>query len=297
MGGIMIFAGTVFSAMFWYPSPYIGVLKFLIPTLLVLFFVGIKDDIIGTAPMKKLLAQIIVAFIMVFVAEYRITGLHGLFGVDQIPDWLSFALSMFTYIVVINAFNLIDGVDGLAGSVGLLAAVCLGVWFYFTRTYTLAVISFSLAGALFAFLRFNFQPAKIFMGDSGSLTIGLLLITLTIAMIEQDANFYRFEIMKNISKPILGMSILAYPLIDTLRIFAYRAYKGLPPFQADQNHIHHRLIKYGFSHAQTVLTIIAFNILIIALVFLLSNLNATALFIALFALVILTIILLFSFKK
>ena len=246
--------------------------------------------------MKKLLAQILVAFIMVFVAKIRITGMHGLFGVEQIPDWLSYALSMFTYIVAINAYNLIDGVDGLAGGVGFLAAFCLGLWFYFTGDYTFAVVSFSLAGALLAFLRFNFQPAQIFMGDSGSLTIGLLLIALTIAMIEQKTDYVGFAFMKDVSKPVLGMAVLAYPLIDTLRIFAYRAYKGLPPFQADQNHIHHRLIKMGLNHAQTVIAIILYNTLVISLVIIFRHLNPTVLFFALFSFIVLSVLLLFSFK-
>ncbi len=295
MGGIMIFAGTVFSMLFWYPSAEIGIVKHLLPALLILFFIGIKDDIIGTAAMKKLLAQIIVAFIMVFVAKIRITGMHGLFGVEQIPDWLSYALSLFTYIVAINAYNLIDGVDGLAGGVGLIASTCLGVWFFLTGNAALAVIAFALSGALLAFLRFNFQPAQIFMGDSGSLTIGLLLITLTIAMIEQDTSNIP-GIFSSVSKPLLGMAVLSYPLIDTLRIFAYRAYKGLPPFQADQNHIHHRLIKCGLNHAQTVLSIYLYQALLIGFVLFFHKIDATVLFFGLLGFIVLSIIALFSFN-
>ena len=102
--------------------------------------------------------------------------------------------------------------------------------------------------------------------------------------------------MKDVSKPVLGMAVLAYPLIDTLRIFAYRAYKGLPPFQADQNHIHHRLIKMGLNHAQTVIAIILYNTLVISLVIIFRHLNPTVLFFALFSFIVLSVLLLFSFK-
>ena len=172
-------------------------------------------------------------------------------------------LSVFTYIVVVNAFNLIDGVDGLAAGVGLIVASLFGAWFYCAGDLMYAVISFSLAGGLLGFLRFNFNPAKIFMGDSGSLTIGFIIGVLAIEMIEYDAGTELPPIINDISKPILGMSILVYPLIDTIRVFTLRAINGISPFTADRNHIHHRLIDLGLSHKQTVLVIYLFNLLVV----------------------------------
>ncbi len=263
MGGMMIFAGTLFSFLLWLPVNEMGVIKFLVPSLLIMFFVGMKDDIIGTAPVKKLAAHLIVAFIMVLMAEVKLTSLHGLFGIREIPEWASIMLSVFTYIVIINAFNLIDGVDGLAAGVGLIAATVFGFWFYYAGDWTYAILSFSLAGSLLGFLRFNFNPAKIFMGDSGSLTIGFLFAVLAIELVEYDAQSLPHSMVR-ISKPIFAMCILVYPLIDTIRVFTLRALKGVSPFTADRNHIHHRLIDLGLSHKQTVLIIYLFNLLIIA---------------------------------
>ncbi len=263
MGGMMIFAGTLFSFLLWLPINEMGVIKYLVPSLLIMFFVGMKDDIIGTAPVKKLAAHIVVAFIMVFMAEVKLTSLHGLFGVREIPEWAGIMLTVFTYIVVINAFNLIDGVDGLAAGVGLIASAVFGFWFYYAGDWTYAVLSFSLAGGLLGFLRFNFNPAKIFMGDSGSLTIGFLIAVMAIELVEYDPQLELPKIIDNISKPILSMSILVYPLIDTIRVFTLRAIKGVSPFTADRNHIHHRLIDLGLSHKQTVIIIYLFNLLII----------------------------------
>jgi UDP-N-acetylmuramyl pentapeptide phosphotransferase/UDP-N-acetylglucosamine-1-phosphate transferase len=171
-------------------------------------------------------------------------------------------LSVFTYIVIINAFNLIDGVDGLAGGVGLIASVAFGTWFFFAGDMVYSVLAFALAGGLLGFLRFNFHPAKIFMGDSGSLTVGFLMAVLAIEMVEYKSTDLP-ESVQNISKPILAMAVLVYPLIDTFRVFLLRAFKGISPFTADRNHIHHQLIDLGLNHKKTVLIIYLFNILVI----------------------------------
>lgn len=262
MGGMMIFAGTLFSFLLWFPNNEMGVVQYLVPSLLIMFFVGMKDDIIGTAPVKKLAAHLVVAFIMVLMADVRLTSLHGLFGIREIPEWASIMLSVFTYIVIINAFNLIDGVDGLAAGIGFIAATLFGLWFYYAGDMVYAVLAFALAGGLLGFLRFNFNPAKIFMGDSGSLTIGFLFAVLAIELIEYEAQNLP-KIIDDISKPILAMSIIVYPLIDTIRVFTLRAVKGVSPFTADRNHIHHRLIDLGLGHKQTVIIIYLFNLLII----------------------------------
>lgn len=264
MGGMMIFAGTLFSFLLWLPIEEIGVIKYLVPSLLIMFFVGMKDDIIGTVPVKKLAAHIAVAFIMVFMANVKLTSLHGLFGVKEIPEWAGIMLSIFTYIVIVNAFNLIDGVDGLASGVGLIASTAFGFWFYYAGDWTYAVLAFSLAGALLGFLRFNFNPAQIFMGDSGSLVVGFLFAVMAIELVEYNTQQELPNIIKDISKPILSMSILVYPLVDTIRVFTLRAIKGISPFTADRNHIHHRLMDLGLGHKQTAIIIYIFSLLIIA---------------------------------
>ena len=269
IGGIIIYAATLFSFSLWYniddlheyDQIYESVKEFkiLVATSLVLFFVGVKDDIIGTAPVKKLFANIIVGLILILMGDIRITGLHGVFGVEEIPQWGSVFLSLFTYIVVVNAMNLIDGIDGLAAGVGLIAASVFGTWFIFANEYTLASLSFSLAGALLGFLIFNFSPAKIFMGDSGSLIIGMFICVLSIKLIEYPVTRIN-DFWIHISNPILVIAALSYPLTDTLRIFVIRAIKGQSPFAADRNHLHHRLLDCGYSHTKTVIIIYVFSV-------------------------------------
>lgn len=284
MGGIMIFAGTLFSFMICYPSDDIGYIKFLIPSVLVMFFIGIKDDIIGTAAVKKLIGHLLVAFIMTLMAEIKITSLYGIFEIREIPEWASISLSIFTYVVVINAFNIIDGVDGLAGGVGCIASIAFGIWFLLVGSTVDAIIAFSLAGALLGFLRFNFYPANIFMGDSGSLTVGLIICVLAIRLIEFETANIPPE-MIHISKPIFAMAVLSYPLLDTFRIFVYRMIRGTSPFTADDNHIHHRLIKLGLNHAKTVMVIFLFNLALISYAVLIQGLNTSLVFIILAAIV------------
>lgn len=282
IGGIIIYAATLFSFSLWfniddlhdYSQIYESVKEFkiIIATSLVLFFVGVKDDIIGTAPVKKLFAHVVVGLILILMGDIRITGLHGVFFVERIPEWGSIFLSLFTYIVVVNAMNLIDGVDGLAAGVGFLATTFFGTWFVFANEYTLASLSFALSGALLGFLVFNFSPAKIFMGDSGSLIIGMFIYVLSTKLIEYPVN--RLDnFWVHISNSVFAIAALVYPLTDTLRVFVIRTVKGQSPFEADRNHIHHRLIDCGYSHAKTVIVIYIFSILTVGVSLLSYYLN------------------------
>ncbi len=210
IGGIMIFASTIFAYALWYPSKDILEFNYVIVATLTLFFVGIKDDIIGTAPIKKLMANILIAMCIVLMADIRIRSLHGIFNIFDIPLWASIFLSIFTIIVIINAFNLIDGVDGLAGSLGLLATLLFGTYFYAVGLTAYALFAFAMSASLVAFLYFNFNPAKIFMGDSGSLLLGLVNAILVLKFISVgDAATVAFPIASVVP---VGFAILMVPL-------------------------------------------------------------------------------------
>lgn len=306
IGGIIIYAATLFSFSLWfniddlhdYTEIYESVKEFkiLVATSLVLFFVGVKDDIIGTSPVKKLFANILVGLILVLMGDIRITGLHGVFGVEEIPHWGSVFLSLFTYIVVVNAMNLIDGVDGLAAGVGFIASTVFGTWFVFANEYTLASLSFSLSGALLGFLIFNFSPARIFMGDSGSLIIGMFICVLSIRLIEYPLSSLN-SFWVHVSKPIVVIAALCYPLTDTLRIFIIRAAKGQSPFAADRNHLHHRLLDCGYSHVKTVIIIYLFSVVTVGVSLLSYFLNPSLSLFAVVACCVLFILFVhFSYK-
>ncbi len=279
LGGIMIFAGTIISYCLWFPSQSswklgnnydpltaLGEFKYVLASMFILFFLGLKDDIIGVSPSKKLLIHVIVGFVLVYMADIRLTQFWGLFTVDVLPYSVSLGLSLFIYIVIVNAINLIDGVDGLAAGTGLIASAAFCYWFYRTGDTPLALLAAGLGGSLFGFLFFNWQPAKLFMGDSGSLIIGVVVYVLVMKMIEFPP--YRLSAaMSDVSKPVLAMSILSYPLIDTLRVFIIRMRQGRSPFSADKNHIHHRLLAIGLTHRQVCYVLYAYTLFIITLTF------------------------------
>ena len=303
IGGVILFAGTFFAFVLWFPSDSLldidvgdsnylknaltlqvtksalNDFKYILATVLVLFFVGVKDDIIGTSPIKRLAAHIIVALMIVLMADIRIQSMHGIFGIDEIPFWSSIFLSLFAIIVLINAFNFIDGIDGLAAGIGFIASFIFGVWFFLAHDIVMSLLSFSLAGSLLAFLFFNFSPASIFMGDSGSTTIGLLLAVLSIKAIETPGADVSNTIIAEIHRPIFVMAVLCYPLIDTLRIFVYRTIKGVSPFEADKNHIHHALLSTGMNHRMVSLTLYASTIFVVGVAFIFRNMSASAEFI------------------
>lgn len=307
IGGIVIFGSIIFSYALWFPEKYnhipdmLSNFKALIACLIILFFVGIKDDIIGTAPAKKLIAHFVVGFILVIMADIRIYEMQGIFGINEDLDlWQSYLLSFFVYIVIMNAINLIDGLDGLAAGIGLIAAIAFGVIFYYAGNIPLSLLAYVLAGSLFGFLIFNFSPARIFMGDSGSLLIGVILCVLAINAISQDySNSPEWLIV--INKPVLAMSILVYPLIDTIRVFSLRIIRGKSPLLADKNHIHHHLSKMGLSHISSVLILYFYTLLIIGLQFLFQLYfefeNPTLIFFLQLGCAIIIIANIFLFKK
>ncbi len=266
IGGIIIFASTIFSYSLWYPIFNVKDLKYLIASSILLFFVGIKDDIIGIAPVKKLISFFAISVILVLLAEIRITSMHGLFGIYSIPLSVQIILSIFTIVAIINAINLIDGIDGLASGIGLIISLFFGFWFFMQNELSMSCLSFALAGTLSAFLLFNFSPAKIFMGDSGSLTIGLIIAVLSIKCIEYNVRDINEESLVTLSRPVFVLALLSYPLYDSLRVILLRTLKGNSPFLADKNHIHHRLLSIGCTHATASIYLYASTIIIVLLV-------------------------------
>jgi UDP-N-acetylmuramyl pentapeptide phosphotransferase/UDP-N-acetylglucosamine-1-phosphate transferase len=207
----------------------------------------------------------IAAAILIHLGGIRIESMHGLFGYDQLPELISLALSYVSIIVIINAFNLIDGIDGLAGSLGFLTMSIFGVYFFMVDMSAYALFAFSMAGSLAAFLIFNYHPAKIFMGDSGSLLLGLvnaILVIKFIGVADSSSVAYPLE-----SAVAIGVAILMLPLADTLRVFSIRLLKGRSPFVPDRNHIHHLLLDRGLSHKYITICCVLLNTMFIAIAY------------------------------
>lgn len=262
LGGIGIFAGVVFSILMWTPFSYFSNLQFILCAMVVIFLIGVKDDLDPTSPIKKLIGQLFAAFILVFKANIKLTSLYGVFGVYELTPALSVFISVFAILVIINSMNLIDGINGLSSGIGLLFSLFFCYWFYSTGRTEIAIIAASLIGSLIAFLKFNVTPAKIFMGDTGSLMVGLIASILVISFIELQAK-YKYNSLYFPAAPALGVAILILPLFDTARVFTLRLLRGKSPFYPDKNHIHHLLLKSGLSHMQATAVLITFNLIFI----------------------------------
>ena len=238
-----------------------------------LFFLGLKDDLLVLSPRKKFLGQLLASFLFVTITDVRILGFSNILSVEVLPYWVSIGFTVFVFVLIINAYNLIDGIDGLAGSVALLASLVFGMLFYQASYIGSATLTFALAGALIAFLRLNFSKKnKIFMGDTGSLIVGFMLAVFAVSYISYSQG--QTALGAKDSSPIMAVAILFFPLMDTLRIFFIRiVVHKTSPFLADKNHIHHRLLSLGYSHKQTTVIIIILNALVIGFGFAIANLE------------------------
>lgn len=275
LGGVGIFAGFILALMLSFSLTGAPELQYYAAAGLVIFFLGLKDDILVIKPLRKLIGQLFAAGILVHMAGVRLDHMYGFLGIDALPESLGILLSYFTIVLIINACNLIDGIDGLAGLLGATVSLALGCYFLYCGQERLTVLSFSLTGSLVAFLLFNMHPAKIFMGDCGSMLIGLILSILVIRFINYAPTSTVLPIPPS---PVVGFSFLMIPLMDTLRVFAIRILQGRSPFSPDRNHVHHLLMRLNWTHRQIALRLALVNTLFVALGFAISEVDVTLLF-------------------
>jgi UDP-GlcNAc:undecaprenyl-phosphate GlcNAc-1-phosphate transferase len=265
LGGISIYAGVLIAMLFVIPLTELAEYKFFIAGIIISLLLGMRDDISSLYANQKIVFQVLAAFVTVYYAEIKLDGMYGLFGIDTFPDWLSIAFSVFVILSISNAFNLIDGIDGLAASIGIFVSSVFGIWFLLAGETFFATVSFILVSSLIAFLIFNWHPAKIFMGDTGSLVTGFILGVLAIRFIHlNEVMNGPFEVFKNVIP--ITFALLIVPVYDTLRVMTIRVSQGVSPFYPDKRHIHHILIRQGFNHAQATLILIGFTIYLFAVV-------------------------------
>lgn len=293
LGGVAIFASILigyFIAQGLWPSREGGeIINLTIVAIVILFFLGVKDDILGLSPAKKMVLQVASSALVIIGSGLRITNLFGIFGVYEINYYVSIFLTIFVFIALINAMNLIDGIDGLAGAIGFIASFIFGIWFFLNQYYALAFLSASVCGALIGFLLFNFSKTKkIFMGDTGSLILGFLLTMFAIKYINlnQEVDSSGKLLLAYGSAPIIAVVVLIVPIFDTLRVFLVRILNKKSPFEGDRIHLHHILVDLGLSH-MVATAILSFVTVLLSAIFLnfravFSNTESLFILIALF---------------
>ncbi len=254
LGGLAIFAGFM-SAITIFGDMKQGIQQ-LLAGCLIIFFIGVKDDLVTVSALKKFFVQVLSAGIIMFVADLRIMNFHGILGILELTPGISYTFTFFVIIGITNSVNLIDGLDGLAGSIIMVISITFGIYFFQYGQMPYAFVAFTLAGAVLGFLRYNFFKAKVFMGDTGSLLCGFIVSVMSIKFIESDFTP---------ASPAMAIAILFVPIFDTLRVFVIRLIQGKSPFYPDNNHIHHHLLNLGFSQIWVVVLLILLNVFVIAI--------------------------------
>lgn len=258
--------------------------KFLFASLIILLYVGIMDDIVVMRAYKKLVAQIIVSAFIVIGSDVRIRNLFGIFGVYEIHYFVSVIFTILTFIILINAFNLIDGIDGLAGGYSLISSALFGISYFRLGEYNypLVILSVVLIGSVLAFLYYNLsnlRATKIFMGDTGSMLLGFLLAFTCICFIDIfiDRNVVNVPRYHLKSAPVVAVAILILPIVDTLNVIIIRLWNKKSPFEADKNHIHHKLLKLDLTHRRSSFYIICYYLFIVIITYCFRHINVNLL--------------------
>jgi UDP-GlcNAc:undecaprenyl-phosphate GlcNAc-1-phosphate transferase len=254
-GGIAIFLSYVAALMF---SPHDARMQALLPAIAIVFATGLLDDIAGLKPWMKI-AGSLTAAILACQAGIQLSSFGGMpIG----PGWLQIALTVFWLIGCTNAFNLIDGLDGLAAGIGLFATLAALLSGLISGNYALAILAAPLLGSLLGFLPYNFSPASIFLGDSGSFSIGFLLGCFAIVWWQSTATII------GMAAPLIALAI---PVLDTAFAILRRLGRGQPVFRADREHIHHVLLARGYTPKAAACMLYAVAGILAGLAILLSN--------------------------
>lgn len=283
LGGIAIFYSLAVCASV-FAFELFEIYKFLFASLVILLYIGVMDDIVVMRAYKKLFAQIVVTALMVIGSDVRIRSFFGLFGIYELNYFFSVAISIFTFIILINAFNLIDGIDGLAGGYSIICSALFGISYFRLGEYNypLVVLSAVIIGSVTGFLYYNLSNSrsnKIFMGDTGSMILGFLLAFTAICFIDifidkKLPGVPRYYLQ---AAPSIAMAILILPIVDTLNVILVRLFNGSSPFTADKNHIHHSLLDLGLSHRRSTVYIIMYYLFIVAVAYFFRHINVNLL--------------------
>jgi UDP-GlcNAc:undecaprenyl-phosphate GlcNAc-1-phosphate transferase len=270
MGGVAVLSGSTLALLMALPLAQWISMRYFFISVALMFLIGLRDDVLALTPRQKLFSQFLPVFVLVLLDNVKLVSFYNL-SPEPFPILVTYFVSLFTVIIITNAYNLIDGIDGLAGTVGVIALTFFGIWFYLADQPFLSLVALCFAGALIAFLFFNWQPSSIFMGDTGALTIGLILSYFAIRFINLNFELSPGNPARFTGSISTAVCVLIIPIFDTLRVIILRLRKKQSPFHADRKHLHHRLLGLGFSHAGSVTRIAALNILFILLAMLMKN--------------------------
>lgn len=250
LGGVAICLVFIFTLLLFVDMQQ--EIRAILAGVLIIFVTGLMDDLCTITPMSKLFGELCAALTTMVVGNLYIRTLGDLFGSGEIvlPFWLSVPFTLVAIVGVVNAFNLIDGLDGLSGGVTVITLVAFGLLAFLTANREVLMLCVVLLGAVLGFLRYNFFPARIFMGDAGSLMIGFVISFLALRLTQGDASQVQ---------PVVPLLVIGLPVADTVWVLTSRLCARQSPFVADRTHVHHKFLDLGFEHRSTVILLYAIS--------------------------------------
>ena len=276
MGGLAVFFGITIGLCIS-PTIFNSASTFmLISAMLIMLYIGTVDDIIDLSPAVRFLIEILIIVWLMYASKSSINCFWGLWGVSTIPNWAAYALTIFASVGIINAINLIDGVNGLSSGFCFMSSILFAIFFYKSGNLVMATLATAAAGAIVPFFLHNVfgTETKMFIGDGGTLVIGTMMAMFVMSILHTEANCAPL-VLKGFGLIPFTLAVLAIPVFDTLRVMSTRIINGRPPFDADKSHLHHLFIDLGFSHIGTTISILSANFMIVVLWFLSYRMGAS----------------------
>lgn len=276
MGGIAVFFGILIGLCTSQTIFENANVFMLVSAMMIMLYTGTIDDIIDLTPTIRFVIEILIVLWLIVINDSSINSFWGLWGVGVIPDWVAWPLTVFAAVGIINAVNLIDGVNGLSSGFCFMASTLFAIMFYYSGNTVMCTLAVSASGAIVPFFLHNVfgKSTKMFIGDGGTLVIGTMMSMFVISILDENSLSASYA-LKGMGLIPFTLAILAVPIFDTLRVMSTRMLHGSSPFHPDKTHLHHMFIDLGFSHVGTTVSILSLNFLIVATWFLSYKLGAS----------------------
>jgi UDP-GlcNAc:undecaprenyl-phosphate GlcNAc-1-phosphate transferase len=264
LGGIAVFFGSVIGLGCASITCDCSELFIVVVAMMIMLYTGTMDDILDLSPALRFLIEIGTVLLLIFVGGYTLNDFHGLWGLNQIPQGVAIPLTVFAAVGIINAINLIDGVDGLSSGYCILTSLLFGVMFWYVGDRTMCMLAVVAAGSLIPFFFHNVfgKSSKMFIGDGGTLVMGIVMSVFVIRILRHGSMSEVYDAV-NIGLVPFTLAVLSVPVFDTLRVMTTRILKRKSPFHPDKTHLHHMFIRLGCSHAATTLAILILNFFVV----------------------------------
>jgi len=262
MGGIAVFFGVAMGLLAGYTvggavgAEFRTLMMPVLAAMVVMLYIGAMDDIMGLSPRARLVIEVVTVLGLIYADGGCIDTFHGLWGIHDLSWWIAVPLTVFAGVGIINAVNMIDGVNGLSSSLCTTCCVLYGIVFMRAGDVANAVLAFSMAAALIPFMIHNIfgQKSRMFIGDAGTMVMGILMIWFTICLLRGDSPYSYYESANNVNLIAFALAVLCVPVFDTVRVISMRMLKKKSPFHPDKTHLHHVFINVGVSHFITTVT-------------------------------------------